>query len=899
MVGTILGNRYRILREIGSGGMAWVYLAEDMKENHLIAVKVLYPQFGQDLSYIHRFNREAKLASAMTDPHIVRVLDYGADRDTYYLVMEYIEGHDLREILLEKGHFPWKSALDLLDQLTTALEHAHGHGVVHRDIKPQNIMLDDSGMLKVLDFGIARVSAMPSITQSGFIGSPYYVSPEQAMMSTDEDDRDEIDIRSDIYSAGIVFYELLSGKVPFDAKSPWSIISQHIASVPPPIELTDDEVPPPVNDLLYRMIAKNREERFQTPTALRRTISAILAGKPVPDQNLDTRPIESPDQIDMAESLFDRALEAINAEEWVRACDLLNQTLKINPDHVAAQQQLEIAEQQNFLLSRYNTAIRAMERSAWQECVLKFQEIVAVEPHYKDTQTLLERCQEALKREETQKRVAERYVEGVSHIEGERWPAALEAFQEVQQLAPGYKRTAEYLQQAERLSRPSLWQRSRQLLAGGSLSRWGVAAVIVVGLLIFVILGNRNSATGDDDGRGQLKTIYAQAQQAIENDDTYGAISLLDQILNEDPDYADAAALRRDLVVSLTPTPATPTTASDHPLAATLAEAEEALALEQWSSAIEILTEIRATEAEFESARVMSLFCDAYVGRGLETLNAIRQPGGDEKEIMQAALIDFEAGTAECPRRTDLQDQSERATAYLTALNTTSSDAEALIKTLNPIVAAAPDYAGGNARLLLYDSYLRRGATRHERSDFVGALGDYEAALALNVADPSAAQSRRAELILAFQQPGQLLAETPETPEPVATATPSPQQDGQPTRVPIALSKPVLTQPEQDAVFAGRFAEVNLAWESNAVLAEDEYFDLTVMHFFDGQPTYWGTATRETSFMLPPDVGLGQAGNDRFYWWVTIRKANSAPSANSIDLPRSPGSEARTFVWTP
>ena len=137
LIGKILGNRYRVLREIGSGGMAWVYLAEDIKENNLVAIKVLYPQFGEDLSYVQRFNREAKLASTLTDPHIVRVLDYGADRDIYYLVMEYIEGKDLREMLEEKGPFPWKDSLEIVDQLATALEHAHLYGVVHRDIKPQ------------------------------------------------------------------------------------------------------------------------------------------------------------------------------------------------------------------------------------------------------------------------------------------------------------------------------------------------------------------------------------------------------------------------------------------------------------------------------------------------------------------------------------------------------------------------------------------------------------------------------------------------------------------------------------------------------------------------------------------------------------------------------------------
>ena len=913
MVGKILGNRYRILREIGSGGMAWVYLAEDMKESHLVAVKILYPQFGQDLSYVHRFNREAKLASAMTDSHIVRVLDYGADRDVSYLVMEYIEGRDLREVLTEKGRYPWKNALDLLDQLATALEHAHGHGVVHRDIKPQNIMLTEDGMLKVLDFGIARVSALPSITQSGFIGSPYYVSPEQAMMSTDGDDRDEIDVRSDIYSAGIVLYELLSGKVPFDAKSPWSIISQHIATPPPPIEVLEEDTPETVQELLDRMIAKNREERFQTPTALRRAISATLAGRPIPDLTLDTRPIEAPDQIDMAESLYHRALEAIETEEWARATDLLNQTLKINPEHGQAQEQLQLAEQQGFLQSRYNTAIRAMERKAWQESVSKLQSIVEIDPNYKDVQTLLDRSQQSLAHETTQQQVATSYVEGVSHMERERWVEALTAFQEVQRLSPGYKRTEEFLQQAAQKSRPPLIQQVLapilKILPRENINRWGLVGGLVIGLLvIFITLSSRTSATGDVNDNDQLKTAYEQAQQALENDNTYEAISLLDQILSQNPDYADAAELRRDLVAALTPTPATVSVQPGDPLAETLAKAEDSIEVDQWSEAIESLEQIRASAPEFEAARVMSLFCDAYIGRGIETLNTIQEEENTEQDILQRALADFEAGMVECPKRIDLQDQVVRAEAYLAALKTSANDYETLIKSLTPIVAAAPAYAGGNTRLLLYETYLKRGAVRTENSDFVGALGDYEAALALNVAEPSEAQTRRAALILAFQQSGQPLAQTLQTPE-VAPSTPVAAEDPPPTNntevvadpasVDLNLSPPLPLSPEDDTIFGGKFAEVVLTWQSNAPLAADDYFDVTVMHFFDNEPVYWGINTTDTQVQIPPDIGVGVAGNDRFYWWVTIRKANSAPSVNSIDLPRSSQSEARTFVWSP
>ena len=909
MVGKVLGNRYRVLREIGSGGMAWVYLAEDIKENHLVAIKVLYPQFGEDLSYIHRFNREAKLASAMTDPHIVRVLDYGADRDVYYLVMEYIEGRDLREMLAERGSYPWRSAFDLLDQLATALEHAHVHGVVHRDIKPQNLMLDDSGTLKVLDFGIARISTLPSLTQSGFIGSPYYVSPEQAMS-------EEVDIRSDIYSAGIVLYEMLAGRIPFDAKSPWSIISQHIANDPPPVELDEEDVPEAVHLVLARMVAKAREERFQTPAALRRAISATLAGKPIPDLALDTRPISVPDQIDMAESLFHRALEAVESEEWARATDLLNQTLKLYPGHSEAQTQLVVAEHHNMLALNYSTAIRAMDRKAWQESIDKFRAVIKADPDYKDSLTMLKECEAALAKENTQQAVSAHYAAGISHLEAERWPEAIEAFQEVQQLSPSYKRVEEFLSQAKRANEPSFWHSLRGLVVKyvlkDSWGRWGLAGVGLLAVVItLIVLGNGNQATGDDNVREQLKVVYEEAQQAIGQNDTEKAVVLLEQILGQDPDYADAAELRRDLIASLTPTPTiTPVpTPQEDPLMAMLAEVEDALALEQWSETVTALEKIRATDAEFEEARVSSLFCDAYIGRGLETLSTIRQHDEPEQEKIQAALTDFEAGVTQCPKRIDLQDQAQRAAAYLEALDTPLLDFEALIKILTPIVAADPAYADGNAKALLYNAYLERGDRRNDSSEIVGALGDYEAALALNVPDPSQAQMRRAQLILTFQQSDQplevQLQDTPEAVEATSTpadnAEPAVEETLEPTSEPVRvnLAEPTLIGPEDNTIFAGEFAEVVLAWEAEDQLAEDEYYDLTIMHIFGDGPRYWGLPTRETSVQVPRDIGVGTAGNDTFYWWVTIRKANTAPTADSLDLPRSPQSAARTFVWVP
>ena len=922
MIGNVLGNRYRILREIGAGGMAKVYLAEDVKGNELIAVKVLYPQFGEDISFIQRFNREAKLASTLTDPHIVRVLDYGADRDLHYLVMEYVEGQDLHDTLQEQGPFEWKYALEVIDQLITALEHAHAHGVVHRDIKPQNMMLSENGLLKVLDFGIARIPTLPSLTQSGFIGSPYYASPEQAM-------GEEVDIRSDIYSSGIVLYELLSGNIPFDAKSPWSIISQHITSEPPPIELDSGEIPENVGELLNKTLAKRPEDRFQTPTALRKAIAAVLAGQAVPVDAGATRPLSIVDNSSLVESLTDRASQAIDTLEWMRAVDLLSQAAKLDPDNTDIAQKLAAVEAEARLASLYKSGQKAMDNGKWEEAINHFNVIIELEANYEETDKLLAEAHEALKQENTEQFVATRYKEGVADFEAKRWDSALEAFTEVQQLSPGYEDVENLLPETKKYANPNFVQKISKKLGVNSSAdaiRWGLVAagVIVIIFLSFLAFGNNNQASGDDDARERLKTLYEEAQLLLEQGKEDQAIAKLEEILGENPDYADAAQLRRELIATPTPT-ALPTattvvveataTPEINPLVEILQDAEKALEIDDWETTIDALTEIRKEDSEFETARVASLFCDAYVGRGLEVIVNITSED-DQQELVGLARDDFEMGVEECPKRTDLKDQAERASAYLVALETVEDDYETLIHTLTPIVAADPDYAGGNAKQALYNAYLSRAGERRESPETIAAaLGDYEAALALNVDDPGEAQTQRAELLLSFSQQPVAVASAVEvtptsTPEDSNEETPTPDANNenatpevQPTptskAVRIKFGKPKLLSPEDDALFAGQFAEVLLEWEPVEGLEPDEYYDVTIMHLFADEPKYTGsTRTSETSLQITNDIGVGEAGGDRFYWWVTVRKDNTETEAGGLDSPVSLRSDAKSFVWS-
>ena len=226
MVGIILGNRYELIKEIGSGGMANVYLARCRMLNRYVAVKVLKTEFANDKEFLSRFNKEAQAAAAINSPNIVNVYDVGHEGDTHYIVMEYVEGQTLKEYIDKNGMLSWQQTVDYAIQICTALDRAHKHGIVHRDIKPQNIILTNDGVLKVTDFGIARASTNETVNMGeSTMGSVHYFSPEQARGSyTDE--------KSDIYSLGVVMYELITGKLPFNGDTPIAIAIKHIQEKP-------------------------------------------------------------------------------------------------------------------------------------------------------------------------------------------------------------------------------------------------------------------------------------------------------------------------------------------------------------------------------------------------------------------------------------------------------------------------------------------------------------------------------------------------------------------------------------------------------------------------------------------------------------------------------------------
>lgn len=446
VIGEILGNRYKLLREAGSGGMAKVYLGQDLLDSRKVAVKVLYPQYSEDMAYIQRFVREAKLALGLDDPHIVQVLNYGADRDVRYLVMEYIEGKDLKEILNVRGRLPYQEALSIVSQIVQALSRANERGIVHRDIKPQNLMITTEGIVKVLDFGIARMRTLPSLTQSGFVGSPDYISPEQAM-------GESVDIRSDIYSLGVVLYEMLTNSLPFKSSSPWSVISQHIASTPSTIPLIEADVPPVVQHLVMKALSKRPQDRFQLPEKLLEAVQSIMSGEELPT----VRPPQSPQAGKvhrlLLSSLYNRAREAAEARQWTQTVNLYTQILKYAPDYHDVSEQLAEAGRQKRMKALYAAAKRAIAVKRWQEAIDQLGEIVELEPNYLQASHLLAQAISALEKQQKEEWLAVLYQQGLRHLVVKEWPEAIDCLDQVYQEDANYKDVARRLTEAKRGAR--------------------------------------------------------------------------------------------------------------------------------------------------------------------------------------------------------------------------------------------------------------------------------------------------------------------------------------------------------------------------------------------------------------------------------------------------------------
>ena len=270
-IDTLFDRRYQITRKLGSGGMANVYLAEDQELGRRVAIKVLDDRHSSDNQFVERFRREAKNAAGLSHPNIVSIYDRGEAEGSYYIAMEYVEGRTLKELLVARGPSPIGIAIDYTRQILSALRFAHRNGIVHRDIKPHNVIVDGDGRVKVMDFGIARAGASQMTEAGSIIGTAQYLSPEQARGAP-------VDQSSDLYSTGVVLYELLTGSVPFTGDTPVEIAMKHLGQTPEPPSARRPEVPRDLDYVVLRALAKDPSERYRTAAEMDSDLERIGRG---------------------------------------------------------------------------------------------------------------------------------------------------------------------------------------------------------------------------------------------------------------------------------------------------------------------------------------------------------------------------------------------------------------------------------------------------------------------------------------------------------------------------------------------------------------------------------------------------------------------------------------------
>ena len=293
MIGEKLVNRYEILEKVGDGGMALVYRAKDTLLNRIVAVKVLRDQFSTDMEFVERFRREAQSAASLSHPNVVNIYDVGQTDTAHFIVMEYVQGENLSAVIREKGALSEHFVVSVSLQIARALSHAHQHGIVHRDIKPHNILITQEGQVKVTDFGIAQAMSAANLTQTGVVlGSVHYFSPEQARGVN-------VTSSSDLYSLGVVMYEMLTGRQPFRGDTPIAIALKQIQENPVPLRQHLPELNRSLEQLVMRLMAKEPSQRPQDADEVARALQRIereLDADSLQEHTVVLEAIDAPDK---------------------------------------------------------------------------------------------------------------------------------------------------------------------------------------------------------------------------------------------------------------------------------------------------------------------------------------------------------------------------------------------------------------------------------------------------------------------------------------------------------------------------------------------------------------------------------------------------------------------------
>jgi len=450
-------GKYRIIEEIDRGPMGVVYKGLDPRSGSYVAIKVLARHFTSDKEFVRRLHREATAASKLRHPNIVIIHDVDEEDDIQYIVMEYLEGQPLSELIKMQGSLPSDRAFSIIRQISSALDYAHSLGFVHRDIKPTNIIIGPEDHATLTDFSIVATADGTAVTKEGAsIGTPEYMSPEQC-------DGKQADSRSDIYSLGVVLYEMLTGQVPFTADTPLVVMYQQVNKKPVPPRRINSDLSEPVEGVVLGALAKAPGERYQTAGALAEALEAAIRGEEPP------APAEPVPDDKAVESLYMRALAAVEEKRWQEAIELLNQVLLLDEHYRDARVLLKRAEEElSDVLARARRdaekdeaerarlrraeelrkqAKRFIHQEQWEKAVDCLREAISLAPENREIASLLAQAEDGL---QTQKEIEDLCREGTEALKAEDWEGAIERFSQVLLKRPSHKEAREKLEEARR-----------------------------------------------------------------------------------------------------------------------------------------------------------------------------------------------------------------------------------------------------------------------------------------------------------------------------------------------------------------------------------------------------------------------------------------------------------------